>query len=37
MSKATSSIPIVAIIGGDPVRLGFATSLAKPGKISPAF
>lgn len=32
MSKATSSIPIVAIMGADPVRLGFATTLAKPGK-----
>lgn len=32
MSKATSSIPIVAIVGGDPVKLGFATSLAKPGR-----
>ena len=32
MSKATSSIPIVAVMGADPVRLGFATTLARPGK-----
>jgi putative tryptophan/tyrosine transport system substrate-binding protein len=29
--RATSAIPIVAVISGDPVGAGFAKSLAEPG------
>src|SRR5438105_3179262 len=32
LSKATRTIPIVMIIGADPVALGFANNLAKPGQ-----
>jgi hypothetical protein len=32
VAKATSSIPIVGIISGDPVRVGLAVSLPRPGK-----
>ncbi|MBI3636508.1 MAG: ABC transporter substrate-binding protein [Candidatus Rokubacteria bacterium] len=29
--KATQTIPIVMVVSGDPVRMGFAASLARPG------
>lgn len=31
-SKATSSIPIIMLMGGDPVQLGMASSLSRPGR-----
>ena len=31
MQHANNSIPVVMIVGDDPVHAGFVTSLAKPG------